>query len=343
MIRNPLILMIGALLLFGCQKADLADLNETIYVKNNGADMPVYVRGNGASKCFVVLVHGGPGGRGLEYAIGKSQEILEKEMAFAYWDQRGQGMAQGHYSVNELNVTQMTKDLRAVVLTMKAHYGDEAKIFIMGHSWGGTLGSKFMINVSNQSLASGWIEADGAHDIPRLNVQGIKLFKSVATEQLALGNSTAKWTDILNWANGIDTLNISYEQGGEINEKAYEAEELLLNDGILANGDDSYAPLLSPTNMLTSAITGNITAGLLDPEIESTSLTDSLFKITVPSLFLWGKYDFVVAPQLGVDAFNKVSSIDKELVIFQESGHSPMVNEPELFAQEIIEFVERNK
>ena len=33
MIRNPLILMIGALLLFGCQKADLADLNETIYVK----------------------------------------------------------------------------------------------------------------------------------------------------------------------------------------------------------------------------------------------------------------------------------------------------------------------
>lgn len=341
--RHLIYISILTSFLASCQKSDLGDLQETIYVKHLGADMPVYVRGNGASKCFVILVHGGPGGNGLEYSIGKSQELLEEEMAFAYWDQRGQGMAQGHYSTDDLTVKQMADDLRAVVLTMKEHYGDDSKIFILGHSWGGTLGTKFMIDPNNQALVAGWIEADGAHDIPKLNIDGIKLFRKVAAEQLAENNSTTQWTDILDWANGVDTLAISVEQGGEINEKAYEAEELLLNDGILASGDDSYAPLLSPTNLLTSTITGNITSGLLDPEVESTSLTDSLFKITVPSLFLWGKYDFVVAPQLGIDAYNKVSSTDKELVIFQESGHSPMVNEPDLFAQEIIEFVERNK
>ena len=339
-----IIILLSILALFaGCQKTDLAGLNETIYVKNKGADMPVYVRGNGASKCFVVLVHGGPGGNGLEYSIGKSQELMEEEMAFAYWDQRGQGMAQGHYSSAELTVSQMADDLKAVVLTMKAHYGDDSKIIIMGHSWGGTLGTKFMIDPNNQNLVAGWIEADGAHDIPKLNVSGVKLFRKVAAEQIAEGNSTDKWTEILNWANDINTNSISVAEGGEINEKAYEAEELLLNDGVLASGDDSYAPLLSPTNLFTSSLTGNITSGVLDPEVESTSLTDSLFKITVPCLFLWGKYDFVVAPQLGFDALNKVSSVDKQLIIFQESGHSPMANEPEIFAQVVIDFVEKLK
>lgn len=337
-------MLLSILALFaGCQKTDLAGLNETIYVKNKGADMPVYVRGNGASKCFVVLVHGGPGGNGLEYSIGKSQELMEEEMAFAYWDQRGQGMAQGHYSSAELTVSQMADDLKAVVLTMKAYYGDDSKIIIMGHSWGGTLGTKFMIDPNNQNLVAGWIEADGAHDIPKLNVSGVKLFRKVAAEQIAEGNSTDKWTEILNWANDINTNSISVAEGGEINEKAYEAEELLLNDGVLASGDDSYAPLLSPTNLFTSSLTGNITSGVLDPEVESTSLTDSLFKITVPCLFLWGKYDFVVAPQLGFDALNKVSSVDKQLIIFQESGHSPMANEPEIFAQVVIDFVEKLK
>ncbi|MDC1221276.1 alpha/beta hydrolase [Salibacteraceae bacterium] len=342
---RSLLIILSVLTAFtSCQKTDLGGLRETIYVKNNGADMPVYVRGNGASKCFVILVHGGPGGNGLEYSVGKSQKLMEEEMAFAYWDQRGQGMAQGYYTSNEVTVSQMANDLKAVVLTMKAHYGDDSKIFILGHSWGGTLGTKFMIDSNNQQLVSGWIEADGAHDIPKLNIDGVKLFRKVAAEQIAEGNSTNAWTDILDWANDINTNSISVAEGGEINEKAYEAEELLLNDGVLASGDDnSYAPLLSPTNLLTSTITGNLTSGLLDPEVESTSLTDSLYKITIPCLFLWGKYDFVVAPQLGVDAYNLVSSNDKTLVVFQESGHSPMVNEPELFAQEIIDFVEKHK
>ncbi|HAW19856.1 MAG TPA: hypothetical protein DCX14_06705 [Flavobacteriales bacterium] len=88
---------------------------------------------------------------------------------------------------------------------------------------------------------------------------------------------------------------------------------------------------------------GNYTSGVIHDEVEASSMTDALHLIDVPCLFLWGKYDFVVPPQLGKDGFNKVSSADKELVIFQYSGHSPMVNEPELFAAEIIEFINRNK
>jgi pimeloyl-ACP methyl ester carboxylesterase len=53
----------------------------------------------------------------------------------------------------------------------------------------------------------------------------------------------------------------------------------------------------------------------------------------------------VVPPALGYEAFNKVSTpnADKELIIYNSSGHSPMSNEPIKFANDIISFVERYK
>jgi pimeloyl-ACP methyl ester carboxylesterase len=341
--KNFLILLLISITISSCQDDTLSGLNETIYVKNNGADMPVYVRGNGASKCFVILVHGGPGGNGLEYSTGVSQDLLEEKYAFAYWDQRGQGMAQGHYSQAEITIGQMVDDLKAVVLTMKKHYGSDSKIFVLGHSWGGTLGTAFMIDDANRALVDGWIEADGAHDIPKLNIEAVKMFRAISGEQIVEGNNIAKWQAISEWAKAIDTNAISTDEGGEINTKAYEAEQMLLDDGILESGDNSFAPLSGPTNMLTSWLMGNYTSGVLHDEVEASAMTDALHLIDVPCLFLWGKYDFVVPPQLGIDAFNEVTSADKELVIFQFSGHSPMVNEPERFTAEISEFIDRNK
>lgn len=325
-----------------CQKSDPIELSETIYVKNDGAEMPVYIRGNGASNTFLVILHGGPGGNGLEYHLGTYAEQLESSYALAYWDQRGQGMAQGHFSSESLNMDQMTDDLRAVIFVLKERYGQDIRVFLLGHSWGGTLGTAFLLNDSNEAMVNGWIESDGAHDIPKLNIESVKLFQQVADEQISLGNSVDSWKSFLEWANGIDTNSITLDQGGEINTKAYEAEQLLLDDGILEDPDPSFPPLIGPTNQLTSYLMGNFTSATLEEEIENTSLTSQLNGIKVPCLFLWGKYDFVVPPQLGIDALNQVNTTDKELIIFQYSGHSPMDNEPDLFVSSIRDFVDRN-
>ena len=88
---------------------------------------------------------------------------------------------------------------------------------------------------------------------------------------------------------------------------------------------------------------GLLTANTINGETEKASMTADLNKITIPSLFLWGKYDFVVPPSLGEMAFNNVSSTKKEVVIFEKSGHSPMDSEPDLFAEKVIQFVELHK
>lgn len=343
---KKVVFLLGLLCLafiLSCQKSEPEALNDTIYVSYEDTRMPVYIHGNVSTNKMVILIHGGPGGNGLEYRFGEYSDLLEEKMAVAYWDQRGQGMSQGKYGEDKLTVSQMANDLNAVVLTLRKKYGDNLNLFLLGHSWGGMLGTKFMVDPEKAKNVNGWIEANGAHDIPFLNQEAIKMFKSIGAEQISAGNSVEQWNEVIDWATAIDENNISEEEGEEINSKGFEVEGYLTEDGLIAQGEpgigDLQLLLASPLNRAKSAITGLYTSNFLIPEVESTSLTNELSNITAPCLFLYSKYDFVVPPALGEDAFSKVSSSSKKLVIFEQSGHSSMTSEGVKFANEVIEFV----
>jgi pimeloyl-ACP methyl ester carboxylesterase len=100
---------------------------------------------------------------------------------------------------------------------------------------------------------------------------------------------------------------------------------------------------VAPHISIAGIVSSLATSGAIHDETEAAAMTGRLDEITVPSLFLWGKYDFVVPPALGESAFSLVSSQDKELVVFERSGHSPMDTEPEGFVVAVEGFVERNK
>ncbi|MBD77771.1 MAG: hypothetical protein CL840_02365 [Crocinitomicaceae bacterium] len=344
--RFVCLLLVSSLMIASCKKKeDLGKVNETIYVRSNGADMPVYLHGNVASNVMILIVHGGPGGTGLEYRSGKYAEALEARYGMAYWDQRGQGMSQGKYKTDDVIIENMVIDMNAVINSLKAKYGSGLKVIALGHSWGGTLSAKFMITAGLQQNLAGWIEADGAHDIPKLNRDAVAMFKSEAQTQIGLGNNVDNWQGILDWANAIDTNNITVEQGGEINAKARDAEQWLLDDGFIqaSEGGGIRPPLLlGPTNPLIANISGRQTSKKLD-EVEYLSMTKELNRVTLPTLILWGKYDFVVPPTLAYDCFNEISSTQKKLVIFNKSGHSPMDNEWEAFTNEVVAFAESLK
>jgi pimeloyl-ACP methyl ester carboxylesterase len=66
--------------------------------------------------------------------------------------------------------------------------------------------------------------------------------------------------------------------------------------------------------------------------------------LPLPTLLpLWGKYDFVVPPQLGVDAHRLISSPEKRFILYESSGHSPMNGEGASFAEDILDFVNTYK
>ena len=134
-----------------------------------------------------------------------------------------------------------------------------------------------------------------------------------------------------------------------LNQKGFEAEGYLQDAGILYSGDTSnlgqlFANILVYNNLLTSFWSGSYTnQSLYDKGLEQYTATPELGKVTIPTLLMWGRYDFVVNPEVGETALQALGSADKELVYFEGSGHSPMDSEPALFVNTVITFIERNR
>jgi len=135
---------------FSCSKEEtnLSDLNETFFVRHKNADMPVHVHGNGSQKVFLIILHGGPGGNGLGYRVNTIRTEIEKNNAVVYFDQRGSGSSQGNYSEEDVSVDLMAEDVLALVKVIKDKYGDDSKLFLMGHSWGGFLGPAVLFKLA---------------------------------------------------------------------------------------------------------------------------------------------------------------------------------------------------
>lgn len=335
--------IIGILLLIAsCTKDNDANF-EHFYFRNGDADLSVEINGNIASKIFFLYLHGGPGAGSAAYNSGYFSVEMEKEYAMVYLDQRGNGASQGSYDKEDLSVAKISEDIFELTRFLKARYGNDISIFLAGHSWGGYTSAHALVNTQIQENIKGWIEMDGVYDFSKNDREAVKLFKQIAQEEIALQNNVDYWQEVLEKVHQIDTLNITAEDGLYLNRTGFDAEskiEAIKNIDSLAT-----LPYLLGAPGLSLASQGSNLLGnlILNKDSAANPLTDRLHEVTIPCLFLWGKYDFVVPPALGEDAYELVNTSEKKLVIFENSGHSPMSNEPLLFTQEVKEFIELYK
>lgn len=334
-----LIVLLGTI--FSCSKdQNSSNLDETIFVRHKNADMPAYIHGDASDNLFLIMLHGGPGGLGLSYR-GPAFDKFEDEFAVVYFDQRGSGMAQGSYSENGISIDIMAEDVLALVKVLKTKYGNDARFFLMGHSWGGTLGPAALLKDQNDFL--GWINVDGSHNTKGLYSEYISNFRRVAAEQIEVENDVEYWNEVIDLTNTVDP---QYNQDDmyTLNSEAFEAEyRLEKSDVINKNVESDYNTILN-YNLLTLFWNMWNTQSILDRDLfENLNYTDRLSEITIPSLVLWGKHDMVVPIHFAQEAFDNLGSSEKELVIFENSGHSPMFAEPDLFAEKVIAFINENR
>jgi len=330
--------------IYSCSKEDinLSDLNETIFVRHKNADMPAYIYGNGSEKVFLIILHGGPGGHGLQYRSRSFRDEIEKNNAVVYFDQRGSGNSQGNYSEDEISIDIMAEDVLALAKVIKARYGKDSKLFLMGHSWGGTLGPAALIK--DQGEFTAWIDVDGAHDPKGFYNKYKVVLKEMADTQIVLGNSIDYWQNVNDIVQNIGA-NYSTDDFFKLNRAALAGEEKLAEDNFIINGETDFEgnPQL---NFITVKWNSNGMTNILGYKKglwRDVSYTNRLSKITIPSLVLFGKHDIVVPAEYAQEAFDNLGSSDKEIFIFENSAHSPMSSEPDLFAIKVIEFINRLK
>ena len=321
------------------------NIEDTIHIRNGKSDMPAFIRGNGESKVFILLLHGGPGDGGLKYRNHTFSKLLEEKYAVVYWDQRHQGNSHGHLSESDVSIAEMVEDTYYVVKTLKQRYGEDISLFLFGHSWGGTLGTAFMLKENYQSEISGWIESGGAHDFQLINTEQIKMIQKYSALEIDKGNNVAKWTEMIVFINSIDQANISLEEMIELNSYAGICEKLIaeIESPTSSELGQFESLFLTPNNPMSTALNDVQLPKSLQEELINTSYTNELHKINTPTLLLWGKYDFKVPKTIGEKALEKIGTNDKYLHILEKSGHSSMRYEPEAFTNHVINFIETHK
>ena len=330
--RKAKLLMGFSILLFGCSKQDKLVNEDFFYLQNNGSIMPVWVKGNPDSDKMIVMLHGGPdGGSSQYYTIFPSHERIEKEARIVYWDQRMCGMSQGNPSMKDATMEQFSEDLDKLISILNSKY-DEPQIYLMGHSWGGALGTYYLIR--HQSKINGWIEIDGGHAWTRANLLSREIMMDHAQKKINEQDNTNFWNFALDWYNKHPTVGI--------NEDAHYTFVAHANGYDYNFESDSlpipFTELLFRSPISTAYFFAPYNFNFLDQGLD---LQDGLSNITIPTLICWGEHDKVFPVQMAYDTYADLGTpdADKHLKIFGISAHSPNYEQPMEFANTVLTFI----
>lgn len=322
------------------------------FVKNKGAVMPVKIAGNRESDTFIIFLAGGPSGDGHIYRsiFPFFRKSMEPHFNLVYYDQRGGGNTQGTYDTTTLNLTQLSEDLDKIVKVLKLDYG-ASHVFLMGYSYGGALGMSYLLNTNYRKNIKGFISIEGAFD---------RAEQSNYQDQL-LSYWLEEWVEE-GLIDGYDALLEGYNCTQKNDPVACRKDSVRLLENIqelaaIAEKTNRFQlnperiggllgfTFFSQSNPLFSSINENQNARYFHQEFDNLTLSDKISGILTPVLFICGRYDTNVPV---FDAQKMYSSIgtkkeNKELVVLKQSGHLPMMTEPEQLSTVILEFIQKVK
>ncbi len=188
-------------------------VKDFFYIEKDSKELPVFVRGNLDNKTIIVFVQGGPGETAIDF--GRSdyprwQNTLEKEVAIAYYDQRGLNQKVNRIDTTLINYKQYSKDIIRVSERLKEKY--HAKIYIMGHSYGGGFVYHCLSEFNNTtSTIDGGIVLNTPittdYSPERYNYYRPLYLKNLALEFIDKDIDTKKWQKAYDWIEEVDSIN----------------------------------------------------------------------------------------------------------------------------------------
>lgn len=342
--------LVFILSLASCEKAELEpNADNFFHVKIEGAELPVWVKGNTTSKKMIIYINGGPGLTSIDVAradLFDWSNGLEQEFAMVYYDQRGCGNAQGNPDESTLTIAQYIKDLDAIIAVLNNQY-ENPDIFLMGHSFGSFIGVNYLLEQNFEEKIKGWISIDGAYNFDYdLSWQYRRSFlENIANEEIAKGRDIQHWQEALHWTNDNPIIE-TREHKNEWRAFVGWPGERIIPEEV---GDISFADYLgigfaSSYNAFPAFLSSNlnIVNDRLNEDAEGVNLIESVSALSLPTLFIWGKYDDLIAPEEGEEVFNNFGTedADKYFKLLENSSHEPFISDPEGFQQAISTFVE---
>ena len=314
-------------------------LVEKSFVEIGGIQQGFFIRSENLENPVLLFLHGGPGSPMLSIQIEtESAERLEKYFTVCYWEQRGAGITfDDNMDVATMTVEQMVEDTRQMTNYLQRRFGQE-KIYLMGHSWGSYLGIQTIAKYPENYKA--YIGIGQISNQLESEKRAYDYLMQLATEK-----SDEKLLKKLQQYNKLapDFPSHEYLMDVRMEMNKYGVGMAHQNISMI---DMVKSVLLFKGYTFTEKV--NYTKGsLLSLDLFDNIIADNLFEsavsFEVPVYAMQGKYDYVTSYELAREYIDKIETPAKGFFTFDNSAHSPNIEEPTKFIQNVREILQNTR
>ena len=306
---------------------------ELVTLQVGDTDQTMMIRGRDADAPVLLFLEGGPGGTAigaLRYAGG----ALEEQFVVATWDQRGTGKsASAREPVEDFTIDRAVADTIEVTEYLVDRF-DEEGVYVVGSSWGTTLG--VLAVQQRPDLFHAYVGAGQMVDqfdtdllMYAESLDYARRARDTDFEDQLLAIGPPPYSDPLNYPIALSS-NPEWQDftPGEDHEwRASYPLSLFVAEYTLTEQVRSAAALMD-------------TFAVLYPQLEDVDFRRTVPRLEVPVYVVEGEHEATGRSTLAVEWFEMLSAPSKELVVFEHGGHTPHLDDPGSFADLMAGVVE---
>ena len=300
-----------------------------------GQEQYLIIRGKDATKPVMLFLHGGPGSP--EYAFMKAtNQTIENDFVMVYWEQRGAGKSYSkNIPVESMNLDQFISDTKELSEYLAKRFNQE-KIYIMGHSWGSFLGiltafqypelfhayfgiGQVCYQYKGEQISFEWVKEQA---IKQNNKKAIKALSEITFPDSLAG--VDKWQDYLM----VERNYVTQFGGGVTHEMTgmWPVIKMVLDLKEYTFGEKM--------NFMPGSL---FSLKYLWPEVINKNLFSDIDSMQVPVYIFQGIYDYQTPYSVAIDFYDQLKAPQKEFFTFENSAHSPVMEEVERFNAIVLE------
>lgn len=302
---------------------------ELLYVPIGGHDQALMIRGRDSDNPVLLYLTGGPGG--TDIGAMRRDVTLEQDFTVVTWDQRGAGKSYAAIDpIGTLTLAQMVSDTVELTDYLRQRFGQE-KIFLVGQSWGSTLG---VLTVQQHP-------------------ERYHAFVGVGQMVSQRATDVMFWEDALAWAErtGDTRLAARLRRNGS---PPY--TDMLAYDPVVAHehswnaypgfdgSNEMPGILMVPEYTFLDRI--NAFRGFLDsaatlyPQLQGLDFRVDAARLEVPITMVLGEHEARGRAVLAEEWFALLDAPDKRSVVFEGAGHRANFDFPDRFAHVMREVLD---
>ncbi|MBN1892224.1 MAG: alpha/beta hydrolase [Clostridiales bacterium] len=311
--------------------------DELLKLNIGGMLQSVLVMSEDDSNPVLLALHGGPGTPCMTL-FQKHNRELAKHFVFVTWDQRGTGRS---YNKNippqSMNLEQLIRDTHEITDYLKKRFMKE-KIYIMGHSFGATLAlrviDRYPEDYRSYFGVSQFVNAS-ANELESYSFALRKATEHKDDKSIAKLKKIGRPVDGL-YSGGLKSSlterAIVSKYKGDMYEKGSSAGLLL---SLLFSKEYGGFRFISCLKGIRYSLQK------LGVCLEGIDYFVEIPEVSIPVFFFSGKHDYLTPQSILGKYYDSLKAPYKERFIFENSAHSPLWEESELFNEKIIEIAER--